>query len=289
MTPTPRRPIQMPVVHSQTSCARALAIGLACLLVACSTPTRQAPRDSTALPGTPETASTRALEAGADLLQRRPPVDRLNTYVDGFHFRNGAPGEQMEAHHHCSILNEEIIQCVIWDANTADAHLTGIEYIISGRLFDALPTAEKALWHSHVHEVKSGQLVAPGIPQVAENALMKRLFGTYGKTFHTWHGDAKHALPTGLPQVMMGFTADGQASEAMIRERDRRLGIDSAQRRAERADIEAPPIAKGADAWQTGNVVQIRDPGPDGTALGAPPGRPEIRAPRKRPLRSVRH
>jgi Protein of unknown function (DUF1264) len=31
----------------------------------------------------------------------------------------------------------------------------GVEYIVSGRLFAGLPPEEKALWHSHVHEVKS--------------------------------------------------------------------------------------------------------------------------------------
>ena len=63
--------------------------------------------------------------------------------------------------------------------------------------------AEKALWHSHVHEVKSGQLVAPGIPQAAEHELMERLVVTYGKTFHTWHTDQKDALPLGSPKLMI--------------------------------------------------------------------------------------
>src|SRR4051812_29583541 len=75
----------------------------------------------------------------------------------------------------------------------------------------------KPLWHSHVHEVKSGQLVAPGIPEAAEHALMEKLIHTYGKTWHTWHTDLDKTLPLGVPQLMMGFTADGQADAAMIR------------------------------------------------------------------------
>jgi hypothetical protein len=71
----------------------------------------------------------------------------------------------------------------------------GVEYIVSERLSRALPDAEKALWHSHVHVVKPGQLIAPGIPQPAEHALMKKLVGTYGKTFHTWHTDQHKELP----------------------------------------------------------------------------------------------
>lgn len=133
-------------------------------------------------PGKEMTPTTKNLEAGAALLQSRPPIDALNAYLDGFHFYNGSIGVQMEAHHYCSNLNEEVIQCVIYDGNRNDAKLMGVEYIISGPLFAKLPQSEKALWHSHVHEVKSGQLIAPGIPEIAEHALMEKLIHTYGKT-----------------------------------------------------------------------------------------------------------
>lgn len=112
-------------------------------------------------PGRPASASTRALEAGAVVLQDRPPIDALNVYLDGFHFYNGRPKEQMEAHHFCSVLNADVIQCVIFDGSRKDAKLMGVEYVISAALFAGLPPDEKPLWHSHVHEVKSGQLVAP--------------------------------------------------------------------------------------------------------------------------------
>jgi hypothetical protein len=211
-------------------------------------------------PGQAETPGTQTLEAGAALLQSRPPIDALNAYLDGFHFYNGHPEMQMEAHHYCAILNEEVIQCVIYDGNRKDAKLMGVEYIISEQLFNSLPTPEKALWHSHVHEVKSGQLVAPGIPAVAEHALMEKLVHTYGKTWHTWHTDLDKRLPLGVPQLMMGFTADGQADAHMVAERDQRMGIDSSQKKQARADIAAPPIAPGADAWRQGEIIQIVDP-----------------------------
>lgn len=49
----------------------------------------------------------------------------------------------MEAHHYCSALNEEVFQCVIYDGNTAEAKLMGVEYIISQRLFTQLPAKRK--------------------------------------------------------------------------------------------------------------------------------------------------
>jgi len=234
------------------------ALAAVFLLAACGDPRSASPVPA---PGQPASASTRALEAGAAVLQDKAPVEALNVYLDGFHFYNGRPREQMEAHHFCAVLNADVIQCVIYDGNGKDAKLMGVEYVISGSLHASLPDGEKALWHSHVHEVKSGQLVAPGIPAPAEHQLMKQLVGTYGKTWHTWHTDREKSLPLGMPQLMMGFTGDGQADPEMVDTRDRRLGIDSRKKRQERADIVAPPINPGADAWQRGQVIQLPDGG----------------------------
>jgi uncharacterized protein DUF1264 len=198
-------------------------------------------------PGAAKDVSTGALEGGAALLQNRPPVDAINAYLDGFHFYRGNIKGQMEAHHYCAILSEDLIQCVIYDGNVKDAKLMGVEYIVSEKLFKTLPAEEKTLWHSHVHEVSSGQLIAPGIPDAAEHALMAKLIGTYGKTFHTWHTDLHKELPIGLPQLMMGFTADGQIDPEMVQARDERFHVDSAQKRKQRADIPRPAIAEGAD------------------------------------------
>lgn len=232
-------------------------LSLAALAAACGNDDTRSPVNS---PGRPESAGTAVLEAGATALQDMPPVRALNAYLDGFHFYNGRLAQQMEAHHFCSIVNDELIQCVIYDGNVADARLMGVEYIISARLFAALPPEEKMLWHSHVHEVKSGQLIAPGIPDVAEHALMRKLVGTYGKTWHTWHTDLQQRLPLGVPQLMMGFVADGQIDLDMVSARDRRFGVDSERKRLDRQDIASPPIEPGADAWREGRVFQVEDP-----------------------------
>jgi hypothetical protein len=224
-------------------------------------------------PGRPETGKTQALEVGAKLLQDKPPIGQLNAYLDGFHFYNGKPEVQMEAHHYCGHLNQDVIQCVIYDGNLAQAKLIGVEYIISKALFTTLPSEEKHLWHSHVHEVRSGQLIAPGIPAVAEHELMEEIAGTYGKTWHTWHTGghtgghtagqsaltgSQQALPLGTPMLMMGFTQDGQLDEGLVAERDARFGVSSAEKRRARADIAYPPIDPEADAWQRQIIVQLQ-------------------------------
>jgi hypothetical protein len=211
-----------------------------------------------AAPGGDETAKTKALETGANLLQDKTPLAGLNAYLDGFHFYNGDMQGQMEAHHYCGHLNEDVIQCVIFDGNGENAKIMGVEYIVTAALFAGLPKEEKHLWHSHVHEVRSGSLIAPGIPQLAERELMTKIAATYGKTWHTWHTDRQHQLPLGSPMLMMGFTADGQADAQMIAERDRRFDISSAEVRQRRADIPYPAIDPDADAWSKGLVMQLR-------------------------------
>lgn len=218
-------------------------------------------------PGAEETTKTRLLEAGASAMQDKAPLQSLDAYMNGFHFYNGNMQGQMEAHHFCGHLNEDVIQCVIYDGNGKKAKIMGVEYIISAKLFAGLPESEKRLWHSHVHEVRSGQLIAPGIPEIAEHEFMEKLVGTYGKTWHTWHTDKDLTLPLGAPMLMMGFTADGQVDEQMVADRDRRFHVSSADKRRDRADIVYPPIDPSADAWQKGDVAQLelRD-GPNDSA-----------------------
>jgi hypothetical protein len=62
---------------------------------------------------------------------------------------------------------------VIYDSNAPNARLIGVEYIISERLFKLLPEEERKYWHSHSYEVKSGMLVAPGVPDIAEKREME--------------------------------------------------------------------------------------------------------------------
>ncbi len=208
--------------------------------------------------GAPKSAETRTLEVGAKLLQGKAPLDAVSAYLNGFHFYNGDMDGQMEAHHYVTRLNEDVMQALIYDGNGSDAKLMGVEYIISARLFATLPDDEKKLWHSHDYEVKSGSLVAPGPPQVAEKQLMEQVVSTYGKTWHTWHTDRDKELPYGIPALMMGFTADGQLDPALEKARDDRLGVDTQAIRRSRESIPQPTVDPAANAWEKGEVIQLQ-------------------------------
>lgn len=214
-------------------------------------------KHETPVPGRPKSTKSTLLDTAADALQIKRPIDAMSEFLNGFHFYADDMGRQVEANHFCTHLTEDFHQCVIYDSNQADAKLIGIEYIVSERVFKSLPEDEKRLWHSHNYEVKSGELIAPGVPEAAGHALMKDLVSTYGKTWHTWQIDRYHDLPLGIPQLMMGFTKDGQVNQAMAQDRDKRFDVSTAALRKDRADIPEPILVPGANAWKSGKTPQL--------------------------------
>ncbi|HEY1043316.1 MAG TPA: OBAP family protein [Telluria sp.] len=192
-------------------------------------------------PGAEKSAKTRALEAGAKLLQRNSPATAFDVYLVGFHPMKEHPEQQMEAHHFCHQKNEDFAQCVLFDGNTKNANMHGVEYIISEKLFNSLPPGERKFWHPHNGEILSGQLMAPGIPKVAEKALMKSKMNSYGKTWHVWNtgvrGQPADVLPLGEPMLAWSFNRDGEAAPGLVEERDRKMGLDSARSRQDRSEL----------------------------------------------------
>lgn len=263
------------------------ASGLACVLMCgvCSLPAsadERAPHVEP--PGQEKSTKTQALEMGAKVLQTDDPLEGMDVYLVGFHPLKEDPAHQMEAHHFCRQVNEDFAQCVLFDGNTAGAHLTGIEYIISEKLFESLPEAEKQYWHPHNYEILSGQLVAPGIPEVAEKTLMKDKMNSYGKTWHVWRTDSMghgaDPFPLGKPMLAWSFNHDGEAKPGLVERRDHRMGIDTREVRQKRQEL--VPLARpqaGVDALAgqfprpTQSIAGVTDKSAH-TARGAQPARP---------------
>jgi hypothetical protein len=198
------------------------------------------------VPGEPKSAKTQALEAGARLLQSNAPLKPFDVYMIGFHPLKDHPDMQMEAHHYCHQMSEDFAQCTLFDGNTREARLNGIEYIISERLFETLPEAERAFWHPHNGEILSGQLVAPKLPAAAEKELMRSKMNSYGKTWHVWNtgheGMAGDKLPLGPPMLAWSFNRDGEILPLLPDKRDRAIGVRTDDKRKQRADLQ--PLAK---------------------------------------------
>jgi hypothetical protein len=199
------------------------------------------PQGGETAPGADRTAKAGALETGASLMQAKAPVEKIAMYLNGFHVSKDDPQMQMEAHHYCNQANEDFAQCVLFDGNTNQARLMGIEYIISEKLYSTLPTEEKAFWHPHNYEVLSGTLRMPGLPDAAEKEALKTKVNSYGKTWHTWmtgvHGHQADALPFGPPHLQWSFNRDGQANPEMVQARDSRMNLNSTEARQQRQDL----------------------------------------------------
>lgn len=209
----------------------------------------------------PVPVKEKILSTGASALQKFDPVTKICQTVCGIHAYAHDASRQVVAHHFCSHVSGDMRQCIIYDSNKADAKLIGIEYIISRKLFETLPMEERKYWHSHEFEVKSGMLVAPGIPMPLELQEMQEIVGTFGKTWHTWQVDRGDPLPFGPPQLMMSFTADGQIDEAKLKKAHDELGYDTAEIRRKREEkIKFPEsMPEGSDhPWQTGKSWQTQ-------------------------------
>src|SRR4051794_40870775 len=205
-------------------------------------------------PGAATNTKTGMLETGAAALQSNAPLGNMDIYLVGFHPMKNDPSHQMEAHHFCHQVNEDFAQCALFDGNTAEANLTGIEYIISERLFEQLPGKERQYWHPHNGEILSGQLVAPNLPGIAEKELMRSKMNSYGKTWHTWqseHGTQPgDRMPYGTPKLAWSFNHSGEAEPDLVEARDREFNMSTEERARDRQDLR--PLAhpqEGVDAF----------------------------------------
>lgn len=231
------------------SLERIALVSVVLVLTACGE-TRHADQEP---PGKPVNTKTSVLEAGANLLQSDAPLERMNIYLVGFHPMKNAPHQQMEAHHYCDQVNQDFAQCALFDGNTETANLTGIEYIISQRLFEKLPEEEKQYWHPHNFEILSGQLVAPGLPTFASNELMRGKINSYGKTWHMWNtrmaeGEGER-MPLGEPQLAWSFNREGEVLPGLVESRDKAMGIDTSQVRQDRSGmVDMAEPQRGVDA-----------------------------------------
>jgi hypothetical protein len=222
--------------------------------------------------GEPMSIKQAILATGAKLLQTASPLAHFDIYVVGFHCARQDPAMQMEAHHFCRQVNADLLQCVIFDGNTSDANLIGIEYIVSEKLFETLPQQERSYWHPHNFEILSGTLIAPGLPDVAEKAMLRLLMNSYGKTWHTWH-TGQHDQPGGDPlpmgdaMLMWSFNREGEMDKRLQHNRDQRMKLDTDAKqrsRQELVDLARPQhgvdTLKTAFAWTaTQPIPGVRD------------------------------
>jgi len=153
------------------------------------------------------------------------PVGKMHLYLCAFHTAKENPGFQVQAHHYCSPAGEDLHQCVVFDSRGPDAKLLGVEYITSDEVYRSLPAEEKKYWHPHAYEIVAGQLIAPDLPDLGDEAF-KGFIPSWGKTWHTWR-DPETPLPVGEPLLMWSANGDGQVDPKLVEARDKDFGIST--------------------------------------------------------------
>ncbi|KAF4360693.1 hypothetical protein G4B88_010688 [Cannabis sativa] len=204
-------------------------------------------------PGKAMTMEQHVLDAGAEMMQSLKPVKKMNQHVCSFALYSHDMTRQLMTHHYVTRLNQDFLQCAVYDSDHISAHLIGVEYIVSDKVFETLPPQEQKLWHSHAYEVKSGLWVNPRVPEMLGKSELENMTKTYGKFWSTWQTDRGDPLPMGAPALMMSPQAvsPGIVKPELVRERDERYNISTEALGESRVEIsESEWINPQADYWK---------------------------------------
>ncbi|KVH89429.1 Protein of unknown function DUF1264 [Cynara cardunculus var. scolymus] len=189
--------------------------------------------DGSVPPGKPMTVGQQVIDKSSQLMQTLKPIKNMSLHVCTFALYGHDMSRQIETHHYVTRLNQDFLQCAVYDSDDPSARLIGVEYIVSDRIFDTLATDEQKLWHSHDHEVTSGLWINPG-----------------------------DRLPLGAPALMMSpqLVNMGVIKPDLVKLRDNKYKISTDELRASRANIPVskPGIARASDYWmQTGKGFAV--------------------------------
>ena len=131
--------------------------------------------------------------------------------VDGYNLpqghlnavRHNFDDPSLRVEHFCKPHDSIMMVCQLYDSNSANATLIGIEYMITQEQYDPLPNREKPYWHAHREELRP-ERADPMMPELTPEqaqAEMAKMFPTWGKVIITWI--PSDDLPSFPPQVQL--------------------------------------------------------------------------------------
>lgn len=210
--------------------------------------------DGSVPPGKGMTVKQQMLDKGAQISQSLKPIKQIKQHVCSFASYSHDMTRQIETHHYVTRLNQDFLQSAVYDSGDSNARLIGVEYIVSDRIFEALPPEEQKLWHSHVHEITSGLWVNPGVPEMIQRSDLQDLIPTYGKFWCSWQVDRGDRLPLGAPALMMSpqELKLGMVELDLVQKRDVKYKMSTDELKKSRADHLVVPesINPTADHWK---------------------------------------
>lgn len=131
--------------------------------------------------------------------------------VDGYNLpqghlnavRHNFDDPSLRVEHFCKPHDRVMMVCQLYDSNSVNATLIGIEYIIPQAQYDSLPNRDKPFWHAHREELKP-ERADPMMPELSPEqaqAEMVKMLPTWDKVIITWI--PSDDLPSFPPQVQL--------------------------------------------------------------------------------------
>ena len=110
------------------------------------------------------------------------------------------PGKpDMIAHHYCKVVSG-MTECQLYDGDSKDARLVGIETVVDPATYNSFSESEKAMWHYHKTEIPKVKAKLPDMSLEEATKVVKSLEETYGKIYLLWDPSLGN-LPVGNPSV----------------------------------------------------------------------------------------
>jgi uncharacterized protein DUF1264 len=117
--------------------------------------------------------------------------------------------------HICKPNDKIMMVCQLYDSNSPNATLIGVEYMITADTYKNLPDREKPNWHYHKEEFAPNR-ADPKLPLLSEqqqNATLKKLEESFGKVIITWNPNDKAPIfPPQEIQVQHPFMINATVS-----------------------------------------------------------------------------
>ncbi|KAK1382118.1 Oil body-associated protein 2B [Heracleum sosnowskyi] len=204
-------------------------------------------------PGMAMSMEQHMLDMGAQMMQSLKPIKEMNQHVCTFALYSDDMSRQIQTHHYVTRLNQDFLQCAVYDSDDSRGRLIGVEYIVSDKIFETLPPDEQKLWHTHAYEIKSGLWMNPGVPEMMMKPELENLTKSYGKFWCTWQTDRGDVLPTGPPALMMSPQAVnlGMVKAELLKKRDDKYNVSSEALKTSRVELPEPEwLNPQADYWK---------------------------------------
>lgn len=150
----------------------------------------------------PSTSAQQQPMTNATSAAAAKPVDGYNLPQGHLNaIRHVFDDPSLRVEHFCKPNDKIMMVCQLYDGDSANATLIGIEYIITQQQYDSLPGREKPYWHAHREEFRRDR-ADPMMPELSPEqtqAEMAKMLPTWGKVIITWNPNDD--IPSFPPQV----------------------------------------------------------------------------------------